>query len=58
MVPRPPVVFYVIAFAACALSIAGFLLSMQNDAPLLAAGAGVIAAVGWFVCAWLLRRPQ
>ena len=56
MTPRPPALFYVVAFTALALLIAGLVLSVQNDAPGVAAGATAIGAIGMVTCARMLRR--
>jgi hypothetical protein len=55
---RPSSLFYAIAFAALALSVAGFVTSVQNEDSTIAAGAGIIAAVGWFVCALMVKRGR
>jgi hypothetical protein len=53
-----PARFYAIAFAALALSIAAFVLSLQNDDPGLAAAAGGISALGFIACVWMLKRER
>ncbi|MHB8234207.1 MAG: hypothetical protein ACYDHT_06080 [Solirubrobacteraceae bacterium] len=56
MPPRPPAFFYVVAFTALVLLIAGLALSIQDDEPAFPAAATGIGAIGMFVCAWMLRR--
>jgi hypothetical protein len=53
---NPSAGFYVIAFAALALSISGFVLSIQNDDAAIAAAATGVGAVGFLVCAWMIKR--
>jgi hypothetical protein len=53
-----PARFYMVAFIAVALSVAGFALSFQSEDSAVAAGAGVVAAVGFVVCAWMLKQQR
>ena len=53
---QPSTLFYVIGFAALALVIAGLVLSVQTEDSGIAAGATGVGAVGFLVCAWMLRR--
>jgi hypothetical protein len=55
---RPPTGFYVVAFAAVALSVAALVLSVQSEDSGAAAAAGLIAAAGCFVAAWMLKRSR
>jgi hypothetical protein len=54
--PRPPTIFYIVGFLALALSIAGFVLSVQEQSAGIAAAATGIGAVGFLSCAWMLKR--
>jgi hypothetical protein len=56
MSQRPPAIFYVVGFVALALSIAGFVLSIQNEDAGIAAAATGIGAAGFLSCAWMLKR--
>jgi hypothetical protein len=56
MSERPSAIFYLVGFLALALSVTGFVLSIQNDDSGIAAAATGIGAVGFLSCAWLLKR--
>jgi O-antigen/teichoic acid export membrane protein len=53
---RPSAIFYVVGFAALALAIAGLVLSVQEESAGIATAATGIGAVGFLVCAWMLKR--
>jgi hypothetical protein len=55
---RPPARFYVVGFAAIAFSIAGLLLSVQEEESLIAAGATAIGALGFFACYFIAKRDR
>jgi hypothetical protein len=53
-----PVRFYVVACSAVVLSVAALLFSLQEDSPVIAAGAGVIAGLGCYVAARISRGDR
>jgi hypothetical protein len=55
---RPSRTFYVVAFTALTFSIASLLLSLQTRESGYAAAAGVVAALGYFACARMLKRRR
>jgi hypothetical protein len=50
--------FYAVAFLALAFSIAALVLSVQTEEPAFAAAAGLIGAIGFFACYWMLKRER
>ena len=53
-----PARFYVVACSAVVLSVAALLFSLQEDSPAIAAGAGVIAALGCYAAARISKGER
>jgi len=50
--------FYVVAFLALVFSIAALVLSVQTEGAGFAAAAGLIGALGFLACYWMLKRDR
>jgi len=50
--------FYAVAFFALAFSIAALVLSVQTEGAGFAAAAGLIGAIGFLACYWMLKRER
>ena len=53
---RPSALFYVVAFTALSLLVAGLVLSVQNDDAAIAGAATGVGAVGFLACAAMLKH--